>query len=533
MARERGVEPPTYRFVVCCSIQLSYPRATRFRTNLTSRRLRKASNPLNPIGSGLEPGHWIEYIWSFGRNLISLCVMKFTTKIFREYDIRGLADNELSPEFAYRLGKAYMSLAKQRLGKDKLKISVGHDCRLTGRAYSRALLAGLADNGAEVVDLSLVTTPMSYFSIFQLKLDGGIMVTGSHNPPEYNGFKICVGKGTLFGADIQELRKLIEAGLKEPTPTEFDRHYMGYDIFPEYLGYIEKDIKIHRKLKVVVDAGNGAAGPFSPQIFKNLGCDVIPLFCEPDGRFPNHEADPTVAENMRDMIRKVKDTGADLGIAFDGDADRIGAVDEQGNILWGDELMVLFSRAVLEKNPGATIISEVKSSHRLYNDIKQHGGNGIMWKTGHSLIKAKMKETKALLAGEMSGHIFFADRFFGFDDATYAGARLLEILGNSRDPLSKLLADLPKTVNTPEIRLDCDDETKWAVIDKLKEKLRTRYTVNEIDGVRVEFGDSWGLVRASNTQPVIVMRFEAQSDSRLKEIRSIIENEARSAGLKI
>jgi phosphomannomutase/phosphoglucomutase len=459
--------------------------------------------------------------------------MNFTTKIFREYDIRGLTEKELSAEFAYRLGCAYMALAKERVGKDKLKISVGHDCRVTGRAYSRALMAGLQDSGADVLDLSLVTTPMEYFSIFHLKLDGGIMVTGSHNPPNYNGFKICVGKGTLYGQDIQELRALIEKDLHKSVSNDYDRPYRGYDIFPEYEKFFQNDIKINRKLRVVVDAGNGAAGPFSPGIFEKLGCEVISIFCEPDGRFPNHEADPTVEKNMQDLIRKVKETKADIGIAFDGDADRIGAVDENGKILWGDEIMVLFSRAVLEKNPGATIISEVKSSHRLYNDIKSHGGNGIMWKTGHSLIKAKMKETKALLAGEMSGHIFFADRFFGFDDATYAGARLLEILGNSSGPMSSLLKDLPKTVNTPEIRLDCDDDTKWAVIDRLKEKLRHKYTVNEIDGVRVEFGDSWGLVRASNTQPVIVMRFEAQSDSRLKEIRSIIETEARSAGLKI
>ena len=459
--------------------------------------------------------------------------MKLTTNIFREYDIRGIADQELSAEFAYRLGLAYMSLAKKRLNKSTLRVSVGRDCRTTGEAYSRALLAGLADGGADVLDLGLVTTPMEYFSIFHLNLDGGIMVTGSHNPPNYNGFKICVGKGPLFGADIQELRALIEGTLHQKTPSNYNRDFERHDIFPDYSSFIKNDIKISRPLKIVVDAGNGAAGPFSPKIFSSLGCEVIPLFCEPDGRFPNHEADPTVEKNMRDLVASVKKHGADLGIGFDGDADRIGVVDETGKILWGDELMVLFSRAVLEKNPGATIISEVKSSHRLYNDIKARGGNGIMWKTGHSLIKSKMKETKSLLAGEMSGHIFFADRFFGFDDATYAAARLLEIVGNANRPLSSLLADLPKTVNTPEIRIDCDDEKKWQIIETLKNKLRTKYKINEIDGLRVEFGDSWGLVRASNTQPVIVMRFEAETADRLKEIRSIIENEARDAGLKI
>ncbi len=450
--------------------------------------------------------------------------------IFREYDIRGVAEKDLSADLARRLGRAYARLAQQRLGKQGLRISVGRDVRLTGEAYSNALMEGLRSGGVDVVSLGQVTTPMTYFSIHKLGLDGGIMVTGSHNPPEYNGFKICIGKSTLHGEDIQEIRKIMEEDAPATGP-------MGksecLDIFPAYLDFLCTNIKISRPLKIVVDAGNGAAASFAPTAFRKLGCEVVELFCTPDGRFPNHPADPTVEANLKDVIAAVRQHGADAGIAFDGDADRIGVVDENGTILWGDELMIIFSRAVLKEKPGATIISEVKSSHRLYTDIEKHGGKGVMWKTGHSLIKAKMKETGAVLAGEMSGHMFFADRFFGFDDAVYAGARFLEILAASGGKTSNLLSGVPKSVNTPEIRVDCDDNEKWKVIERIQAAFRGKYKVNEIDGVRVEFGDAWGLVRASNTQPVIVMRFEAQTQERLNEVRGIIEKEARNAGLKV
>jgi phosphomannomutase/phosphoglucomutase len=305
------------------------------------------------------------------------------------------------------------------------------------------------------------------------------------------------------------------------------------NIFPAYLDFLLSNIKVKRPLKIVVDSGNGAASDFAPLVYRKFGCEVVELFCKPDGNFPNHPADPTVESNLQDLVAAVKREKADCGLAFDGDADRIGVVNEKGEILWGDELMIVFARDVLKANPGATIISEVKSSHRLYNDIEKHGGKGLMWKTGHSLIKSKMKETGAKLAGEMSGHIFFADRFFGFDDAIYAGARFLEILAGSDHKASDLLAGVPKSVNTPEIRVDCDDDKKWQVVDKIRDSLRSKYRTNEIDGVRVEFGDAWGLVRASNTQPVIVMRFEAQSPERLHEIRGIIEGEARKAGLTV
>lgn len=451
--------------------------------------------------------------------------------IFREYDIRGIAGKDLSADLAKKLGQAYVQFAQEHLKKQSLTIAVGRDCRVTGEEYSNALIEGLTSAGANVISLGLITTPMSYFSIHHLKTDGSIMVTGSHNPPEYNGFKICVGKSTLHGSDIQELRKLIEAGAKPFSGKKGE--VSKNDIFSGYLDFIQSNIKLKRPLKIVVDSGNGAASDFAPTVYRKLGCEVIELFCEPDGRFPNHPADPTVESNLQDVIAAVKKHNADAGIAFDGDADRVGVVNEKGEILWGDELMIVFSRAVLKEKPGATIISEVKSSHRLYNDIEKHGGKGIMWKTGHSLIKAKMKETGAALAGEMSGHMFFADRFFGFDDAIYAGARFLEILANSDGKTSDLLRDVPRTVNTPEIRVDCDDKEKWNVIDKIRNTLRTKYRTNEIDGVRVEFGDAWGLVRASNTQPVIVMRFEAQTKERLQEVKKIIEDEARAAGLTI
>jgi phosphomannomutase/phosphoglucomutase len=453
------------------------------------------------------------------------------SSIFREYDIRGIAGQDLSADFARKLGRAYARLAQSRLKKQALTVSVGRDVRLSGKEYAEALMEGLSSMGVEVIALGETTTPMTYFSLHHLNLDGAIMVTGSHNPANYNGFKICVGKATLHGPDIQELRVLMEKdegkGAAEPKAPE------AMDIFPAYLEFIQKNVKVTKPLKIVVDAGNGAASNFAPMIYRKLGCEVIELFCKPDGNFPNHPADPTVESNLQDIVAAVRKEGADAGIAFDGDADRIGVINEKGGILWGDELMVVFSRAVLKENPGATIISEVKSSHRLYNDIASHGGKGIMWKTGHSLIKAKMKETGAKLAGEMSGHIFFADRFFGFDDAIYAGSRFLEILSTSGGKSSQLLEGLPKSVNTPEIRVDCDDDKKWGIIDKLRSTLSAKYRTNEIDGVRVEFGDAWGLVRASNTQPVIVMRFEAENQARLAEVRGLIEKEARSAGLKI
>lgn len=454
--------------------------------------------------------------------------------IFREYDIRGIADRDFDAQLAYKLGRAYARLAKSRLKISSPTIAIGRDCRLTGEKFLHALGLGLASEGAEVTDLGLITTPISYFSVYHRGFAGAVMVTGSHNPPEYNGFKMCLGKGTIYGKDIQELRESISSDLNAPAATAVSAaKFPKLNLVPDYLKFVHENVQVKPGIKVVVDSGNGAAGPVAPVLFRMLGCHVTELFCEPDGNFPNHEADPTVPKNLEDLIRAVRATKSDFGVAFDGDADRIGVVDENGKILWGDELLVIFAREILARRPGVTIISEVKSSSRLYNDIAAHGGKPIMWKTGHSLIKAKIKETNAALAGEMSGHVFFADRYFGYDDAIYAAARLLEIVSKTGAKVSSLTADLPPAFNTPEIRVDCADERKFSVVETIKKSFSGKYPTNEIDGVRVDFGDGWGLVRASNTQPVIVMRFEAVSETRLESIRQEVETAARKAGLEL
>ncbi len=455
--------------------------------------------------------------------------------IFREYDIRGIAEKEITTEFAYCLGRAYALQLKGVLStQHPPTIAVGWDCRLTSDSYSAALVSGLREGGLQVVRLGVCPTPLTYFSIFSLNLDGGIMVTGSHNPADYNGFKICIGKGTLFGHQIQELRSLMERLNRSPEPISPIGSVSDFAIIPKYLDYLEKNAQPLKPMKIVIDAGNGTAGNVAPPLFTRLGAQVVPLFCELDGRFPNHHPDPTVPENLKHLVEKVKSEKAAFGLAFDGDSDRLGLVDESGRILFGDELMILLSRAVLKENPGATIISEVKSSHRLFNDIANKGGKPLMWKTGHSLIKSKMKETGALLAGEMSGHIFFADRYFGFDDAIYAALRVYEIASHhSEHPLSSLLSDLPATVSTPEIRVDCEEEKKFELVSRTKARLEKSLPVLEIDGVRVDFGDGWGLVRASNTQPVLVLRFEATTSTRLAEIRNVVETALKEASIEV
>jgi phosphomannomutase/phosphoglucomutase len=442
--------------------------------------------------------------------------------IFREYDIRGLAEKDFDREFALLLGKVHGTAIAARGGK---RVSVGRDCRSTSDAYAEAVIAGMAGAGLDVYDIGVCPTPLLYFSLFHLDLDGGIQITASHNPSEYNGFKICLGKETLYGAQIQDIRMKIERGeYNENAGGKVER----YEIIPPYQKHLLTDIpRLARPLKVVIDAGSGVGGPVAPPLFRRLGCQVWEIACEPDPNFPFHHPDPTVPENLAMLIDKVKQENADLGIAYDGDADRIGAVDEKGNILWGDELLVLFSRDVLKRNPNAIVISEVKCSQRLYDDIVQNGGQAIMWKAGHSLLKAKMKETQALLAGEMSGHMFFKERYFGYDDAIYASLRLLEILANAEEPLSSLLADLPPSVSTPEIRVDCPDERKFIIAAKATEYFRRHYDVIDVDGVRVRFPGGWGLIRASNTQPALVLRFEAQSESQLKEYRSLVEQKLR------
>ena len=442
--------------------------------------------------------------------------------IFREYDIRGLAEQDFDKEFALQLGRVHGTSVVNAGGK---RVSVGRDCRATSDAYAEAVIAGLISAGLQVYDVGVCPTPLLYFSLFHLDLDGGIQITASHNPSEYNGFKICLGKDTLYGQQIQDIRARIEQDdFCEKSGGTMER----YDIISPYHRHLLADVpQLARPLKIVIDAGSGVGGPVAPPIFRQLGCIVSEIACVPDGNFPIHHPDPTVPENLEMLIEKVKNEQADLGIAYDGDADRIGAVDENGRILWGDELLVLFSRDVLTRNPNAVIISEVKCSQRLYDDIASNGGRAIMWKAGHSLLKAKMKETGALLAGEMSGHMFFKERYFGFDDAIYASLRLLEIVAKSGRPLSRLLADLPKSVSTPEIRVDCPDEKKFAIAARATEYFRQHFDLIDVDGARVRFADGWGLIRASNTQPALVLRFEASSQEKLDEYRKLIESKLK------
>ncbi len=458
---------------------------------------------------------------------------RFNPEIFREYDIRGVAGKDLSEDLAMRLGWAFGKKVKERFSNGhRPRVAVGRDCRHSGEVLSRSLMKGITEAGLDVVELGVCPTPVTYYSVFHLVLDGAIMVTGSHNPSEYNGFKICLGKDTLYGEQIQELRREIE----NSTPPEGDiGEISDYPILASYIDHLLRNTKPLESKKIVLDAGNGTAATVAPILFENLGARVIPLYCELDGNFPNHHPDPTDIKNLKDMIKIVKEEKADLGVAFDGDADRIGLVNEKGEIIFGDQIMILLSRAVLKDNPGATIISEVKSSNRLYQDIAKNGGRPIMWKTGHSLIKAKMKEENAILAGEMSGHIFFADRYFGFDDAIYAALRIYEILSETGKSLSELLKDIPPAVATPEIRVECEESKKFDLVEKTKKRLnKLKGKVIEIDGLRLEFPDGWGLLRASNTQPVIVLRFEAHSQKRLSQIQaqftSALEDAAKEIG---
>ncbi len=446
--------------------------------------------------------------------------MNIKPGIFREYDIRGVVGSDFDADFAELLGRAY---ATKLLAAGIRKASIGRDCRVTSPGLAAALKRGMLASGLDVVDVGMCPTPLLYFSVFHLELGAGIMVTGSHNPPDHNGFKIMVGKTTIHGEEIQQLREIMEAG----DFAEGEGVETSYQIIPGYVGFCQEHFgRVAEGVKVVVDSGNGTGGPVAPEVYRNLGAEVIELYSEPDGTFPNHHPDPTVEENVAELIEKVRETGADLGIAFDGDSDRIGLVDDQGRIIWGDEMMVVFARDILAREPGATVVSEVKCSQRLYDDIEAHGGTGIMWKAGHSLLKAKMRETGAKLGGEMSGHIFFADRYYGFDDAVYAGARMLEIVAASDKSLSEMLSDLPTTVFTPEIRLECPDEVKFDLAARATERFRELgYDLVDVDGVRVQFEKGWGLIRASNTQPVLVMRFEASDEASLAEYRRIVETE--------
>jgi phosphomannomutase / phosphoglucomutase len=437
-------------------------------------------------------------------------------EIFRQYDIRGVAGKDMTEDDVVLLGKGVGTYLRQQNNRF---VVVGRDCRLTSETYALRFVEGLTATGCRVMDIGICPTPVVYFAIRHLRAEGGVMVTASHNPPEFNGFKICSGVDSVFGEQIQQIRRIIDSRAFSEGTGETD----SCEILPDYIDYVLDNIHLKRPLRVGVDGGNGTGGLTAVPIIKNLGCELHELYTDLDGTFPNHEADPTVASNMADLVALVKDKQLDVGLAFDGDADRIGVVDADGRLIYGDELMVLFSREILARKPGATFVSEVKCSQVIYDDIIKNGGNAIMWKTGHSMIKQKMKEVGAELAGEMSGHIFFADRYFGYDDAVYAGCRLLEILAATGQTVGGLLADLPRTFNTPEIRVDCPDRIKFDVVERVTEYFRQREKVIDIDGVRVLFDGGWGLVRASNTQPALVLRFEAFSDARLMEIRQIVE----------
>jgi phosphomannomutase/phosphoglucomutase len=442
------------------------------------------------------------------------------SSIFRQYDIRGVWGSDLTPDVAELLGRAFGTYAMKSLGKTDVTMTVGRDVRLSSGPLCESLVSGLLSTGSDVVDIGECPTPVQYFSLYHLDADGGVMITGSHNPPEYNGFKMSVGRETIYGDSIQSIKGIINGG----SFCGGKGRKRNLPILDEYAAHLQEGFEDLAGMRVVIDAGNGTAGLAAPRIMKSLGVDVVELFCEPDGRFPNHHPDPVVKGNLAALIAEVKRSGADLGIAYDGDADRLGVVDAGGEIIWGDRLMVIFARDILKENPGASIIGEVKCSQVMYDDIKKRGGNAVMWKTGHSLIKKKMKEDGALLAGEMSGHIFFADRYFGYDDAIYASLRLLEIIRKNGKPydLRRLLLDLPVVASTPEIRVDCDDASKFGIIEKIREAF-SDYQVNTIDGARITFAEGWALVRASNTQPALVLRFEASDTAALSRIRTLVE----------
>lgn len=437
--------------------------------------------------------------------------------IFREYDIRGIVRPQLDDETVSIIAGAIGTFFRENGAS---RIAVGYDARESSLGFCQLLIEALNRTGCDAIQIGMVPTPVLYHTVYTKPVDGGVMITGSHNPPDHNGFKICLGTSTLFGSQIQEIKEIALAR-KFAAGQGTSR---SLDVLPEYCSDILSRIEIgSRKLKAVVDAGNGMGGVTAVPIYRGLGVDLIELYTEPDSTLSNHHADPTVIDNLQDMIRAVRENNADLGIAFDGDADRIGVVDETGRIIWGDELMVLLSRSILAEDPGATIIAEVKCSQGLFDDIEKYGGKAIMWKAGHSIIKAKMKETGAALAGEMSGHIFFADRYYGFDDATYAGARVLEILSKTDKSLSDLLRDLPPTFSTPELRMACPEDRKFEIVKKIAKEFSKTNAVITIDGARIVFENGWGLVRASNTQAILVLRFEADSEENLIQIRRTVE----------
>jgi len=450
------------------------------------------------------------------------------SNIFRQYDIRGIYGAELDEESAYRIARA---LAAKAVRQGCRRILVGRDNRESSNSLRQITLNALIDSGCEVVDIGLVITPIFYFAARHLDIKAGLMITASHNPAEYNGFKILLGETTIYGEEIQELRFLAE---NRDFVSGNQGKLTEVNVIDEYVKMIKEKIKLGpKKLKIVVDCGNGTASIFAPRVFRELGCEVVELYCDSDPTFPHHHPDPVAVENCQDLIRLVKQEQADVGIGLDGDGDRVGVVDSLGNIIWGDLLMVLFWREILPKYPGTECIVEVKCSQSLIDEIYQLGGRPLISPTGHSLIKAKMKELGAVFTGEMSGHIFFADEYYGFDDALYASARLLRILSYSEKGLDELLQDVPKYYNTPEIRIKSTDEQKYLVVEKVLNHFRSRYQVIEVDGARIIFPDGWGLVRVSNTGPELIIRCEGNTPEALAQIQEELFGFLGTLGIQI
>ena len=436
--------------------------------------------------------------------------------IFREYDIRGIADTDLTDDNVYTLGRA---CGTYYVSRGEKKVIVGQDVRISSPRIAKAMHRGLNDSGCDVIDIGIVPTPVLYFSLFHYNTGNGIMITASHNPKEFNGFKVAQNKSTIYGDEIQKLRRLTE----EDTFATGKGTIATLDVVPAYLDYILDHMRIKKGIRVAIDTGNGTCGPLVDSLMKKIGADYQILYKEPDGNFPNHLADPTVVEHISELINVVKHGSFECGIGFDGDGDRIGVLDENAEVIWGDVLLAIYAEKVLQRIPGAKIIFEVKCSQGLIERIDALGGVPLMYKTGHSLIKAKMRAEHSPLAGEMSGHIFFADRYYGFDDAIYASLRLLEILSDGVT-LSTLAYKVPKYYSTPEIRVETSDEKKFQIVEYLKSYFKKSYKVIDIDGVRVVFPDGWGLVRPSNTQPALVLRFEAKTEDRLEEIKTLFLN---------
>ncbi len=441
--------------------------------------------------------------------------------IFRKYDIRGIAERDIDEKLAYHIGRAFGTIIKKNGGR---VVSVGRDVRPTSPAYAKKLMEGLKDSGLHVYDLGIVPTPLQYYSIFKLNLDGGVVVTASHNPRDYNGFKLSIGKMPFFGDDIQKLADMIE---KEDYLPKETGTIEEYDIVTPYIEEITGDVNIDKNIKIALDTGNGVGGPVIERVLNKLGIKYKGLYLEPDGTFPNHIPDPIVPEYMQKLMQTVKEGKYDIGIGLDGDCDRVGVITDEGELLFGDKFLALFAPEVLKEHPGAPIIFDVKCTKGLIDIIKKHGGRPVMWKTGHALIKAKLREINAPLAGEMSGHIEFNDRYYGFDDAIYDALRMLELLSKKKQKLSEMVKEIPYYHSTPEIRVYCPDEKKFEVVDTLVKIFKEKYDVIDIDGARIEFEDGFGLVRASNTQPVLVLRFEARTKERLDEIQELIINEIK------